>query len=105
MGIPVVDHVEEERERMNDKDGSFCHEIIMLHITNHVVKPNIEVINQFICTFQTSTIFIPFITHEQHSKLSDWSASKRKDISYNKDPLSAVVQIWNHRKHITTRNA
>ena len=46
MGLPVVDHVDEERERMNDKDGSFCHEIIMLHITNHVVKPDIEVINQ-----------------------------------------------------------
>ena len=49
MGLPVVDHIEEEREereRINDKDGSFCHEIIMLHITNHVVKPNIEVINQ-----------------------------------------------------------
>ena len=32
MGLPVVDHIEEEREereRINDKDGSFCHEIIM----------------------------------------------------------------------------
>ena len=29
MGLPVLDQVEEERERMNGKDGSFCHEIIM----------------------------------------------------------------------------